>query len=126
MSAIDLPRPLESYFAHAEMEPRADSRRFTITLPFYQDSKLDRIQWWWHVKHAEEKLVGDAGVTARRTQEIARFVRHVERWLDNNRLRLGGTDPIPVVAAAPAPALVLDTPVASVEAPLPIASQNAA
>ncbi len=126
MSAINLPHPLENYFAFAEMEPRGDARRFTITLPYYQDGKLERIQWWWHVKHAEEKIVGDAGVAARRSRETQRFARHIERWLANTQQCLSGNDAIPIISPAPA---VINEPATVATAPsstLPIANQNAA
>jgi hypothetical protein len=97
MTLIRLPQTLEHYFAYAEMEPRADARRFTITLPYFKEGKLDRIQWWWRISNAEFKIIGDAGLAARRTREIQRFVTHVERWLANNRQQLIGDGPIPVL-----------------------------
>lgn len=103
MSAIDLPQSIEHYFAFAEMEARGSTRRFTITLPYFKEGRLDRIQWWWRISDAELKIIGDAGLAARREREVQRFVRHVERWLDINRQRLHGADPIPTLSAAAAP-----------------------
>jgi hypothetical protein len=110
MTLIRLPQTLEHYFAFAEMEPRSNARRFTITLPYFKEGKLDRIQWWWRINDAEFKIIGEEGLAARRTREIQRFVTHVERWLANNRQQLIGDGPIPVLelqtAADVAPAAV--------------------
>jgi hypothetical protein len=97
MTLIRLPQTLEHYFAFAEVEPRGSTRRFTITLPYFKEGKLDRIQWWWRVNDAELKIIGEEGLAARRTREVVRFVTHVERWLANNRQRLIGDGPIPVL-----------------------------
>jgi hypothetical protein len=99
MSAIDLPQSIEHYFAIAEMDSRDNTRRFTITLPYFNNGRLDRIQWWWRISDAEFKIIGDAGLAARREKEIQRFVKHVERWLHNTRQRLHGVDPIPTLSA---------------------------
>jgi hypothetical protein len=113
MSAIDLPQSIEHYFAFAEMEARGNTRRFTITLPYFKEGRLDRIQWWWRITDAELKIIGEAGLAARREREIQRFVRHVERWLEINRQRLHGTEPIPTLSAA----LVAEEVVEPAEAP---------
>ena len=97
MSVIELPRPLEHYFAFAELERHKDGRRFSITLPYRDADRLDHIQWWWRVGDKEQELIGEAGVAARRANEIARFCRHIERWLENNRQSLAGDEPIPVL-----------------------------
>ncbi len=119
MSVIELPRPLEHYFAFAELERHADSRRFSITLPYRDGERLEHIQWWWRVGDKEQELIGNAGVAERRTKEIARFCRHVERWLENNRQSLIGDEPIPVLrrntATAAAPHAAADTPSDEVE-----------
>ncbi|HPF25982.1 MAG TPA: hypothetical protein P5528_12035 [Steroidobacteraceae bacterium] len=113
MSVIELPRPLQHYFAFAELERRGDSRRFSITLPYRDGERLEHIQWWWRVGDKEHELIGDAGVTERRTKEIARFCRHIERWLENNRQSLIGDEPIPVLrrntATPAAPLAAADT-----------------
>jgi hypothetical protein len=97
MTLIRLPQTLAHYFAFAEMEPRGNARRFTITLPYFKEGKLDRIQWWWRINDAELKIIGEEGLAARRTREIQRFVTHVERWLANNRQQLIGDGPIPML-----------------------------
>jgi hypothetical protein len=104
MSAIDLPQAVEHYFAFAEMEPRGNARRFTITLPYFKNGALDRIQWWWRASAAELKIIGDEGLAARREKEVQRFVKHIERWLDNNRQRLHASGPIPTLSPAAADA----------------------
>ncbi|MCB1624045.1 MAG: hypothetical protein KDI32_05630 [Pseudomonadales bacterium] len=97
MSVFELPRPLQDYFAFAELERRNDTRRFSITLPYRDGERLEHIQWWWRVGDKEQELIGDAGVADRRAKEIARFGRHIERWLENNRQSLTGDEPIPVL-----------------------------
>jgi hypothetical protein len=103
MPHVELPRPLEDYFAFAETEKRGETRRFTITLPYLADQQLGRLQWWWRVSGAQENLIGDAGVLALRAREIGRFRRHVEQWLANTGQRLYGDEPIPRIAQLPKP-----------------------
>lgn len=95
MKTIELPRALEDYFAFAEVERRADARRFCITLSYFDPPRLDRLQWWWGIGATEEALLGEAGLSARRQREIERFKRHIERWLTNTGQRLEGDGPIP-------------------------------
>ena len=99
---IELPRSLESYFAFAESERGRDCRRFSITLPYLDHGRMDKLQWWWRVGTREEALLGEAGLEARRRREIERFLTHVDRWLANNGRRLYGEGPFPCIAAMPA------------------------
>ena len=103
MSHVELPRALEDYFAHAETAPTRVGRRFTITLPYLDGSRLDRLQWWWQVPSAREALGGDDIVAQLRTEAVARFRRHIERWLENTRQRLHGDGPIPSIAPSELP-----------------------
>lgn len=102
MEPIDLPRPLEDYFAFAEVERRAGARRFCITLPYLHGARLDRLQWWWRVGEAEEALLGEQGLMSRRHREVERFRRHIGRWLVNTGQRLEGQDPIPRIVSVAA------------------------
>ncbi len=95
MPLIELPRALEDYFAFAETEPTRRGRRFSITLPFHNGNKLERLQWWYHVSPSEEQMFEGHGMLVLRTRSIQRFCRHIERWLEINRLRLEGNEPIP-------------------------------
>jgi len=96
MSHVELPRPLEAYFAHAELEGSADQRRFTITLPYFDGTRLDRLQWWWSVTHAQQRMGGIEGLEPWRRAAVQRFRQHIEHWLVAHRLRLvGEEDPIP-------------------------------
>lgn len=95
MPLIELPRALEDYFAFAETEPTRRGRRFSITLPFHNGDKLERLQWWYHVSPSEEQMFEGHGILVLRTRSIQRFCRHIERWLAINRLRLEGDEPIP-------------------------------
>lgn len=103
MSQIDLPRPVEDYFAYAELAAGRSGRRFTITFPYVAAGKLDRLQWWWSLGAVRERIVGEAGVAALRSQETERFRLHIERWLTNNRRRLCGDEPIPQMREVPVP-----------------------
>ncbi len=102
MSHIELPRALEDYFAHAETAQTRTGRRFTITLPYREGTRLDRLQWWWQVSATQEKLGGDEIIAKLRAEAAARFRRHIERWLENNRQRLQGDGPIPEIVRLPA------------------------
>jgi len=108
MTTIDLPHPLEAYFAHAEIASSRQGRRFTINLPYLEGDKVDRLQWWWQVSSAHERIVGEEGVAALRRQAIERFKVHVERWLNNSGKRLDDGLPFPRLMAVQAPALPLD------------------
>lgn len=95
MPLIELPRALEDYFAFAETDPTRRGRRFSITLPFHNGDKLERLQWWYHLSPAEEQMYEGHGLAVFRVRAIHRFGRHIERWLEINRLRLHGSEPIP-------------------------------
>jgi hypothetical protein len=117
MAHIELPRALEDYFAFAETTPTRNGRRFVISLPYFcgpaDGAKLDRLQWWFHMSPEQERQMGQAAMATLRAQATERFVRHIERWLENTRQSLHGEAPIPRVdpigealpatAAAPAP-----------------------
>ena len=79
-------------------------RRFSITLPFYAGTRLDRLQWWYHVSPAEELMFEGDGVTVFRARATERFRRHIERWLANTQQRLHGDDAIPRISPAAVPA----------------------
>ena len=113
MNNIDLPHALEAYFAFAEIASTRHSRRFTITCPYFDGQRLDRLQWWWHVSLAQERVVGEAGMEALRQEAIERFRQHIQRWLVNSRNRLFDGQPFPRLASvAPAEEPVEDTLVA--------------
>ncbi|MET0292545.1 MAG: hypothetical protein ABW136_09300 [Steroidobacteraceae bacterium] len=95
MSHVELTRPLEAYFAHAELEGPDAERRFTITLPYFEGARLSRLQWWWSISTAQLRIGGEEGLAEHRRVATARFRQHVEHWLKNNGLRLSGDDPIP-------------------------------
>jgi hypothetical protein len=106
MTHIELPRALEDYFAYAEIDPTHAGRRFTISLPYFAGTRLDRLQWWYHLPRDQERR-GDTGLESLRAQATDRFRKHIERWLQNTGQRLHGPDPIPrigPVSDAPAPA----------------------
>jgi hypothetical protein len=108
MPLIELPRVLEDYFAHAETAPTRAGRRFTITLPYLDGERLDRLQWWWQVSATQEQLGGDEAVAKLRAEAVGRFRRHIERWLENTGQCFHGSGPIPCIGpieAAPASAL---------------------
>jgi len=109
MSHMELPRALEDYFAHAETAPTRAGRRFTITLPYLDDQRLDRLQWWWQVSAAQELQGGGEIITRLRAEAIARFRRHIERWLENTRQRLHGDGPIPKIVPVPVAATAAAT-----------------
>ncbi|HEY4366175.1 MAG TPA: hypothetical protein VGN07_03005 [Steroidobacteraceae bacterium] len=98
MPLIELPRALEEYFAFAETEPTRRGRRFSITLPFHNGERLERLQWWYHVSPAQERMFEGHGLAIYREQAIDRFGRHIERWLEITRKRLHGDDPIPRIS----------------------------
>jgi hypothetical protein len=104
MSHIDLPRAVEEYFAFAELEPRRDSRRFAITMPYFDGARLSRFEWWWQINTTKEKIIGEEGVLALRREATQRFRHHIEQWLANNERRLYGAEPIPRVGPMPLPA----------------------
>ncbi|WP_161810721.1 hypothetical protein [Steroidobacter agaridevorans] len=95
MPHIELPRALEDYFAFAETEPTRNGRRFSITLPYMDGERLDRLQWWYHVSPAQEQMYEGTGLVFHRTRAIERFCRHIERWLEITAQRFHGEEPIP-------------------------------
>jgi len=95
MTFIELPRALEDYFAFAETEPTRRGRRFSISLPYFQGQRLDRLQWWYHVTPVQEQMFDGQGLVVLRTRAIERFRRHIEQWLANTHQQLHGDDPIP-------------------------------
>jgi hypothetical protein len=99
MPHIKLPRALEDYFAFAETEPTRNGRRFSITLPYMDGARLDRLQWWYHVSPAQEQMYEGTGLAFHRNRAIERFCRHIERWLDITSQRFHGDEPIPRLGA---------------------------
>lgn len=95
MPLIELPRALEDYFAFAETEPTRNGRRFSITLPYMDGDRMDRLQWWYHVSPSQEQMYEGTGLVFFRTRAIERFRRHIERWLEITSQRFHGTEPIP-------------------------------
>jgi hypothetical protein len=123
MTLIELPRALEEYFAFAETDPTRRGRRFSITLPYRNGERLERLQWWYHVSAAEEQMYDGHGLAFFRARAIARFRAHIERWLEITRQRLHGDDAIPTVSSvtqnAPAAHLATDTTESPEVAPWP-------
>lgn len=121
MTYIDLPRALEDYFAFAEIDSTRHGRRFTITLPYFEGQRLDRLQWWYHLSREQEARLGEASLGTLRAQAIERFRKHIGRWLQNTgqRLHAHRGDPIPrilsltaaepVASAAPPPSAAVPT-----------------
>jgi len=115
MPHIELPRALEDYFAFAETEPTRNGRRFSITLPYMDGERLDRLQWWYHVSPAQEQMYEGTGLVFHRNRAIERFCRHIERWLDITAQRFHGDEPIPRLGAHHTPAAASVT---AIEPPL--------
>jgi hypothetical protein len=109
MTYIELPRALEDYFAFAEIDPTRNGRRFTISLPYFEGNRLDRLQWWYHLSPDQEERHGAAILATLRAQAMQRFRKHIERWLQNTGQKLYGEEPIPrigpLTAVAPAPSV---------------------
>lgn len=101
MPHIELPRALEDYFAFAETEPTRNGRRFSITLPYMDGERMDRLQWWYHVSPAQEQMYEGTGLVFFRSRAIERFCRHIERWLDITAQRFHGGEPIPRLESRP-------------------------
>lgn len=99
MTLIELPHALEEYFAFAETDPTRHGRRFSITLPYLNGSRLERLQWWYHVSPAQELMFEGTGLLVFRSRAIERFRRHIERWLEMTNQRIHGEDAIPCVCA---------------------------
>lgn len=98
MAQIELPRRIEEYFAFAEAERQGDVRRFSITLSYLNRGRIDRIQWYWRVNAAQEAILGESGMAAKREQEIARFLNRIDVWLTQSHQRLYGDGPFPCIA----------------------------
>jgi hypothetical protein len=103
MSHVELPRALEDYFAHAELAEAEAGRRFTITMPYFNGPRLDRLQWWWSMTHAQLRVMGEEGLVGARVAATARFRQHIEHWLAVNRFVLTGSEPIPVLQGVAPP-----------------------
>lgn len=121
MSCIELPRPVEAYFAFAELAPGRQGRRFTITFSYLDSGRVDRLQWWWKVSASQLRAIGELAVEAQRREAITRFGAHIETWLKNSGRRLGGGDPFPVLEAATSAA-----PVAEAPSPAPLRARGQA
>lgn len=118
---IDLPRPLESYFAFAELPANRQGRRFTITFPYFEGERLDRLQWWWQVSAAQERVEGEQGLVVRRREAVERFRQHIGRWLVSSRKRLFDGNPFPRLEVAEVPGSpATDEPMALQETVAPI------
>jgi hypothetical protein len=115
MPHIELPRALEDYFAFAETEPTRNGRRFSITLPYMDGERMDRLQWWYHVTPAQEQMYEGTGLVFYRTRAIERFCRHIERWLDITAQRFHGGEPIPRLGSRQASTAVSPAPSPPVE-----------
>ncbi len=128
MAHIELPRALEDYFAFAETAPTRKGRRFVISLPYFRGtgpgSKLDRLQWWFHLSSEQERQMGEAAVATLRAQATEKFRRHIERWLQNTRQCLHGEEPIPRVDALEIAAPEVVAAPTAVEAPAPAAQDG--
>jgi hypothetical protein len=116
MAHIELPHALEDYFAFAETTPTRNGRRFVLSLPYFSgvpaggQSKLDRLQWWFHLNPVQERQLGEAAVATLRAQATERFRLHIERWLQNTRQRLHGEEPIPRIEPLDAQAIAVHAP----------------
>ena len=128
MTHIELPRALEDYFAFAETDPTRTGRRFSITLPYFHGTRLDRLQWWYHLTQEQEERLGDAVLQSLREQATERFEKHIERWLENTgqRLYAHAEEPIPRIGplaqaeepeAAASPVATTEPAQAEAEAP---------
>ncbi|HEV7716069.1 MAG TPA: hypothetical protein VGO53_10765 [Steroidobacteraceae bacterium] len=115
MTHIELPRALEDYFAYAETDPTRNGRRFTISLPYFQGTKLDRLQWWYHLSRDQEQRLGATAIESLRAQATARFHRHIERWLENTGQRVYGSEPIPQMG--PIETVAIEAPSAAAAPP---------
>jgi hypothetical protein len=112
MPLIELPRALEDYFAFAETEPTRNGRRFSITLPYMDGDRLDRLQWWYHVTAAQEQMYEGDGLAQFRARAIERFCKHAARWLELTGQRFHGNEPIPRLGSQrdAAPSASISTP----------------
>lgn len=99
MPHIELPRALEDYFAFTETEPTRNGRRFSITLPYLDGERMDRLQWWYHVTPSQEQMYEGTGLVFFRSRAIERFCRHIERWLEITAQQFHGEEPIPRIGS---------------------------
>jgi hypothetical protein len=106
MTLIELPRAVEAYFAFTELPATDRGRHFTITFIYLDGARVDRLQWWWQVNRGQEK--SEALVSGLRSDAIARFRQHIERWLTNSGRCLRGGDPFPLLQALPVEAPATD------------------
>ncbi len=95
MKRIELPRPIEDYFAFAELPPGERGRRFTITFTYFEGERLDRLQWWWQLNAGQERSGGELALQQARREAVERFRAHIETWLINSDRRLAGGEPFP-------------------------------
>ncbi len=95
MAQIELPRPLQDYFAFAELPAGPQGRRFTITFPYFEAARLDRLQWWWQASTVQERIGGDEAIERLRQEAIDRFRVHIERWLVTSQRHLFDGNPFP-------------------------------
>lgn len=124
MTHIELPRALEDYFAYAEIDPTRHGRRFTISMPYFNGDRLDRLQWWYHVSPAQEQQHGESILQTQREQATQRFRQHIERWLQNTGQRVFGAEPIPRIGPlAGAQAAAVDV-AANTDSSLPVDSES--
>ena len=119
MTHIELPHPLEAYFAFAELPAGRDARRFTITLTYMDGGRLDRLQWWWSAGNGQLRVGGELALESLRREAISRFRGHVETWLVNSHRRLSGGEPFPELEVLP----VVEAASAPPPAPLPTAAE---
>jgi hypothetical protein len=109
MTHVELPRPLEAYFAFAELPSGRDARRFTITFTYFAGDRLDRLQWWWQAGNGQLRVGGEPALDALRREATARFRAHIETWLLNSHRRLSGGEPFPHLEMLPVQAAVPST-----------------
>lgn len=116
LSPVELPRPIEDYFAHAELDASAEGRRFSITLPYFDGERLERLQWWWRLGRTRERLGGDEALLNARHEAAARFRLHIETWLAQHGLVLWGDEPIPRLERPPGeePLVACDSPLSRI------------
>jgi hypothetical protein len=107
MAQIALPRPLQDYFAFAELPADAEGRRFTLSFPYFEGQRLDRLQWWWQVSSVQERIGGQEAVARLRQEAMDRFRVHIERWLVTSQRRLFDGDPFPRLGQVVAEALTV-------------------
>jgi hypothetical protein len=118
MPHIELPRALEDYFAFAETEPTRNGRRFSITLPYMDGDRMDRLQWWYHVSPAQEQMYEGTGLVFFRARAIERFRRHIERWLDITTQRFHDGEPIPRIGSRQSSSVVAAAPLLEARVPV--------